>query len=116
MPNETLAATIDPKSAFVSFAPPGRATSRISSTTITGLENSPPYAPAKPESVLTPLSSASISRRSEPQPATPPPQPKSELLNQLFPTPVSPMNARPTNAPQTPSATAEPMSTQNSRL
>jgi hypothetical protein len=42
MPNETLGATISAARALVSRCPPGRATSRISSTTITVLENSPP--------------------------------------------------------------------------
>jgi hypothetical protein len=42
MPNETLDATISAARALANRCPPGRAASRISSTTITVLENSPP--------------------------------------------------------------------------
>ena len=46
----------------------------------------------------------------------PPNQPGSESAYQLPPNPITPMNTRPANAPNTPRATAYPMSTQNSRF
>src|ERR1700750_1775937 len=48
MPNETLDATIDAARAFANRWPPGRATSMISITTITVLENDPAVGAADP--------------------------------------------------------------------
>src|SRR5689334_2805027 len=46
----------------------------------------------------------------------PPNQPGSASAYQRPPNPITPMNTRPANAPNTPSATAYPMSSQNSRF
>ena len=46
----------------------------------------------------------------------PPNQPGSASTYQRPPNPITPMNTRPANAPNTPRATAYPMSTQNSRF
>src|SRR5689334_13504543 len=46
----------------------------------------------------------------------PPNQPVSEPTYQRPPNPITPMNTRPANAPNTPRVTAYPMKTQNSRL
>src|SRR4029450_11176474 len=73
MPNETLDATTPPTRVLKNRSPPGRAASKISITTITVLENSPPYAPVKPTRVFTWESSLpSALRRANQVPAPPP--------------------------------------------
>ena len=53
--------------------PPGRATSRSSITTITGLASIPPYAPAIPDKTFTRESSVPRARRLAIHVAAPPP-------------------------------------------
>ena len=68
--------------------PPGRATSRISITTITGLENSPPKMPAMPARVLTSDSSLHSPRRRAIQPPTPPPMEASTFSGPTLAPPI----------------------------
>ena len=69
--------------------PPGRATSRISITTMTGLENSPPKMPAMPASVFTWKSSLSSPRRWATQLPTPPPIEASTFSGPTLAPPIS---------------------------
>ena len=89
MPNETLDATTPPTRVLRNRCPPGRAASRISITTITVLENSPPYAPVKPTRVFTwESSSPSALRRANQVPAPPPMAPRAFSGPRLAP-PIS---------------------------
>ena len=74
---------------LLNLCPPGRATSRISITTITGLENSPPKMPAMPASVFTWESSLSSPRRWAIQLPTPPPMEASTFSGPTLAPPIS---------------------------
>src|SRR6185437_16225865 len=89
MPNETLDATIVAARLFANRWPPGRATSMISITTISVLENSPPYAPANPARVLTWASSVLSARRRAIQLPSPPPIDPSAFSGPRLAPPIS---------------------------